>query len=284
MFGLPNYFWFLSLSSISLVLLLYTFIKNRQEFKTILSVYFFISGLSFLLEFIVLVCLNAYTYYPNLIESKWLDSIAGSFTSQAIAVPAAGVFIAAFHLRWKWTAGFSLIFAGIELLFLRLHIYVQHWWSVWYTVVLLFIGFLLAKKWYKAMDDPGGFIKFSTIYLGLNTYSQSLKFFFVVFLSSHRYRTGIFSDPDRDSIFGNSVYLLFITVLMAVMIVFRFKWYFVVFLAFTEWSVSSWLVKNGFIIMESGWRVEYFTLLFTLSLLLFRWIYLKLFDERGFFD
>ncbi|WP_421385084.1 hypothetical protein ACOJQI_10055 [Bacillus salacetis] len=283
MMTLPNFVWYILLSLLSLFLLIYTFIIKRKEFKKVLSVYMFISGLSFIVDFIILVCFKAYTYNPEILESEWFDSIMGSFTSQAIAVPAAAVFLTAFQLGWQWIFLFTAILTGIELFFLNIDIYKQYWWSTVYTAVLLPIGFRLSQKWYHALSDPKKIVELSTIYLGLNTYAQSLKFFLVVSFSSHQYQVGLFSDPLRDSIFGNSIYLLIITVIMSLIIVFCFKWYIAVILIVLEWAVTKWLEVSGILKLAPHWNTGYFSLLFVATLLLFRWIYIKVFEKERFF-
>jgi hypothetical protein len=284
MFDVPNYIGYLLISVISVVLLIYTFIKDRKNTNRNFSVYFFIAGLSFILEFFILVCFNAYQYRPHVFNYTWHDNILGSFTSQALAIPSAAVFLAAFQLSWLWIAGLSLFFVMVELLFLYLNIYGHHWWSIVYTAILLPIGFTIAQKWFKWMTGKSNFIRFFTIYLGLNTYAQTLKYFLYVFMATHQYRIGVFSDQHRDSIFGNSIYLAIITVLMTYVIVFKFKWYWAAAVACLEWVLTSILVRFDILILGDHWRIGYFPLLLLSTLILFRWIYLKLFNEEGFFE
>ncbi|EDL65504.1 hypothetical protein [Bacillus sp. SG-1] len=283
MVSMPNYTWYILLSLIALIILFSTFIFKNHEFKRVLSVYFFISGLSFILDFIILICFNAYAYTPGVFDLKWLDNVFGSFTSQGLAVPSAAVFLAAFQLNWVWIFIVTAVLAGAELTFLHMDIYHHYWWSTIYTALLLPVGFRLARVWYTSMLVPKKAAMVLTIYLGLNTYAHSLKFFMVSLSSSHYYRIGVFEDPIRDSIFGNSIYLFFITILMALVIVFYFKWYWGLLLVLLECGFTYMLVKSGIMVLGPQWHPVYFCLLFAVTLLLFRWIYIKIFVSEPFF-
>ncbi|WP_409254132.1 hypothetical protein V1502_09610 [Bacillus sp. SCS-153A] len=148
---LPNFTWYLLLSLSGLIILFTTFFLKRHEFKRVLSVYLFISGLSFILDFIILICFNAYGYMPGVFEQKWFDNVLGSFTSQGIAVPSAAVLLAAFQMHWIWILLVTAILAGVELTFLHMDIYLHHWWNTVLTGGLLPIGFMLSMFWDKTM-------------------------------------------------------------------------------------------------------------------------------------
>ncbi|MFE8702875.1 hypothetical protein ACFYKX_19910 [Cytobacillus sp. FJAT-54145] len=273
----PNYLWYIILLSISVTVFVIT-LKENRNWKRLLQTLFFISGLSYVVDFIVLVLLNGYTYKPNLVETHWFDSVFGSIFSQAITVPIAAMAIAGLNLGLGWIIGISMLLMGVEEVFLALNIYEHNWWKTWYTGSLLIIGFMLAKLWYKLLENPYKLVKFMTMYMTLIVYANSMRFFMVVFFETHYYNVDWFSNSIRDSIAGNALYLLIWMIPVTLVVMFGFKWYWILLMLGVEWIIDQLLIKNGLLIITSNWSIAGFILILLITLILFRFIYIKWFD------
>ncbi len=108
-------------------------------------------GFAYLFEYPTLNIFHGYKYKPSIMKNRVFDSILGAIFSQAFYVPVTATLLTLFKKGWKWKVSASMIYYGIELLFLRLRIYQVTWWKSIYTPVLLTIYFFISDGFYKAL-------------------------------------------------------------------------------------------------------------------------------------
>lgn len=276
---IPNYVWYLGLLLVSLIAFVIVLMKTKRK-KQIIQTYFFIFGSSYFVDFVVLILFNGYEYKPHFIDSLWIDSTLGSIFSQGIAVPIASIVIAGFHLRWKAILTTTILFLGIEGLFLYLGIYEHHWWKVWYTGLLLPIGFYLAKFWYQLLINPSKQVKFVTIYMTLVGYSTTLKFFLVLLLTSHFYSVGWFNDQVRDHLAANALYIFIYMIFVTTVIVLKFNWRWIIGILSFEVLLDYFFIQIGILKLAAHWGIHYFVLLLIITLILFRKLYVNWFPKK----
>ncbi|HEX9063051.1 MAG TPA: hypothetical protein VF941_22995, partial [Clostridia bacterium] len=122
-----NSYYYLGLSIISLLLLIFICYRKGTIQSLLLSL--ILVQLAYLGETVIYIFFGSYQYYPKLIKyNSYYDSNMGALTSNLLAVPVLAAFIAAFELNWIWILFFTGLLAGIEWLFVSLHIYELHWW------------------------------------------------------------------------------------------------------------------------------------------------------------
>ncbi|MFD2670404.1 hypothetical protein [Marinicrinis sediminis] len=206
---LPNSFWFTLLTIVSYVLFFITLYIKREAI--LVPLLLGISGLIYVVEYLILVLLNSYTYNPNYLEREYLDNILGSVPSNFVSVPIAATIIAAFRLGWKWIIAIDLMFVAIEIGFLKMEIYFHHWWELAYTATLFPILFLISRYWLHLLRTAQvKWLRWTTVYLMTMSLIVTIDFFLVVFVEPLLFTPGWFEDPYKDHIAGSAMYYMFV--------------------------------------------------------------------------
>lgn len=215
MVALPNSFWFYALTFISSILFIFTLWKKDKN----------ITGLAFIFDYIIFILFNAYVYKPHIFKEQWLDSGFGSVVSQGVAVPIVATFLIEFKLRWYWYRIFTFVFMGIEKWYTRANIYEQYWWKFAYTFIFILFAFLIARFWYKKLDEPNAIVKFLTTYMAIITIENLVFLYLYVFLETHNFAPGWFSDISRDHVAGNAFYIFVYSLLFAYIFCNPLRWF-----------------------------------------------------------
>lgn len=155
---------FIFLLLIHSVLLAFSFYRSNDR-KRLFVLLFSNIGMAYLFEYIVLNVFRGYQYKAFFIKNKELNNILGAIFSQAIFVPFTALFITSMHWGWKAKCLFTLYFAAVETLFLRIGIYKQNWWRTIYTSIFLPIFFTLSDKWYEHLKRRTPFVMFTSLFL-----------------------------------------------------------------------------------------------------------------------
>lgn len=274
----PNYFWFFVLSGISLIVFIITIITHKEK-KRLVQTYFFISGLAYIVDYFILIIFHGYDYKPNLIKTFWFDSTLGSIVSQGLAIPTAASVIAAFHYPFVMIILTTISFIGIEELFIKFELYDHHWWRTWITFLLLPICFYLAKFWYEKLKNPTRVVRYITMYLTISVYSNTLQFLLIVVFSTHLYSVEWFSDPYRNTLALNALIIFLFMFLITFVVMFQFKWYWIAGVLFFKWLLDDFLVKKELLFLAENWNLFYFSILHLITIVLFRFIYVKWFTN-----
>ncbi|MCA1062122.1 hypothetical protein QTG56_19465 [Rossellomorea sp. AcN35-11] len=243
---MANWVPFISISMISLFLLTWLVIKNRHFSALIILFWLFISGLAYVFEYIIFVMFNSYSYHPHILTNNYNDSVLGSISSQAFAVPIAIVFIVVNHLKINKIALIIGAFFLIETWFTHSDLYSHHWWQSYYTTLILIVAVILSKIWWQLLAEHcNHYVLFITLFFALSTVSLSLAWIVSSILELYFIPLNRFSDPSRDVIAGNALYIWFVTYFYALVIFFRngdFK--------YTICTILFLLVIEGFMIGE----------------------------------
>lgn len=188
--------------------------------------FFTLTGLAYIFEYIVLVLLKAYRYYPKFFKRVYFDNILGASISQFFIVPAIATFITNFKLKIHWKLFFSGYLMIIEIIFKKLKIYKQFWWKTIYTGVFTIVFFLFSDYFYKSLyrigDKP--LLKGITVFLKSFTLYSTYMFYLVVLFNAYFFKVPWFKDGARGHIAFATLYSLFISVLYTAIFVLRKKW------------------------------------------------------------
>lgn len=203
---MPNVFWYVGLAVVSVCLIGYTLWKTRDG--RLLALHFCLAGLIDPLEYFVLILFSSYQYFPTAISDVWIDNIIGAIASNDLIIPAVAVAAAAFRLRLAWLLVLSVLFMGVEWLFLHLDLFGLFWWKTMYTGIGIFLFFLIGQYLWRTIQRGHAskpFLFFYTFFVYLFVYGTS----HIIqghFLDIHDLKVGWFPDPIRDQLaFGELI-------------------------------------------------------------------------------
>lgn len=201
---------FIILVLVSSIVFFYVLYKKRDV--KLLYLFGFMIGLAYALEYVIFVLLDSYHYDPGITSSRFIDGMFGSIASQAFAFPVAAITVVAYEWKFKQYIWVAVFFMGVEELFLALHIYEHEWWKTIYTGILMTIGFAIAKIWYYWMKTRySTFLHVATLYFLMIAINCSIMFVASTILHLYYYKVGLFSDPNRDHINMNTIYVVVMT-------------------------------------------------------------------------
>ncbi|MEO2076960.1 MAG: hypothetical protein ABGX20_16445 [Bacillus sp. (in: firmicutes)] len=197
---MPNYFFYLVLILISIMLFIFSW--KKAENKKMIIFYLCMAGSIYYFEFLILVVFKGYEYIPGVFKEPYFDNIFGANVSDGFIVPLATVFIAIFDLGIGWIAMIVLIFLGIEELFLFLKVYKQFWWKTLYTALSLPIQFALGKwVWYLIRFHSKRFIvRLGTLYFANITIQATFLYYFSAVFEVIYYKVNWFEEQTRGHI------------------------------------------------------------------------------------
>lgn len=258
-----NSWWYLGLGILSLILLIYTCFK--KNWGRCLLLFMIMIGLGYIIEAIIYNFLHSYQYYPKFIKhSSFYDSNLGAIASNAFALPVAATFIATFRKNWFWILAITGIFAGIEWLFLELHIYTHNWWKIGYTALGLPFYFTMAKVLYQKILFPlSGFMHSIILFLITGTLSGDLHIFPIMFFSNRYYEIGWFKNQAQDTTAFAAIFYLSASFFYVWVAKFHWKnkWIKYVLTVFCMFTVNIILQKVGILYSLVWWDPWYYLIL-----------------------
>lgn len=265
-----NSYWYIGLIFLSLLLLLYTCFKVRST--SVLLLFAAMIGWGYIVETVIYNFLGSYEYYPKLIQyDAFYDSVMGAISSNAFSLPVIATIISAFRLNWIWIILFTGLFVGIEWLFMKLHIYIHHWWRLEYTALGLPGYFALAKVFYRRIIHPlHGFLHTIILYLITGAISGTLHLVTFMFLQNRYYRPGWFADRGHDTVAFFAVYYLCDSLFLVMLAKLSWKrqWPKYVLAAIFFLTVTIILGKLGILQSNVWWDRPYYIALPLLVLLI----------------
>ncbi|UJF32484.1 hypothetical protein [Paenibacillus hexagrammi] len=160
-----NAICYVGLASLSVMLLVYVFIRKRNYASLLL--FLAMIGFGYIVEYVIYVLLDSYRYYPKLLShNSYYDSSMGAIASNMLSLPSVATMIASFHMGWIPAIVSAIVFVGIEWGFLRLGIYEHHWWRLMYTGISLPFYFRFAVFLMNKIEKSArGFYKESFCFL-----------------------------------------------------------------------------------------------------------------------
>lgn len=262
---MPHFYWYGGLVVIALALLGYTIWKIRDV--RLLVLHFFLAGLIDPLEYFILILFPSYQYFSAITGKLWIDNMLGSFSSNDFIVPAVAVAAAAFRLRKGWLALISVLFMGVEWLFLRLDLYGHFWWETIFTGIGIFL-FLLIAQWIWSvvqrgtMNKPTLFFYLFCVCLflyGTCHFSQAH------LLDVHDIRVGWFPDPLRDHIAFSELLEGVVALVVAAAYFWRTPGKIAALTVLI--ALDAVLLARGIIQVDNAWELVFYVLLQVISLI-----------------
>lgn len=275
---MSNVFWYALLGVFSILMVVYTFIK--KEFRIHLALYIFTMGLAFFMEYLVLVLLNAYAFYPLMLNDRWFDNTVGSSLSQALFIPSFLMVLNAFRFN---LSGILLALFGVFLIeefFIWKELYTHFWWRSSYTLIILFISIFVLKAWQKMLKDKSPIAKFVTMYMAVTTSLQGITIFIQALFEPYRYSIGWFTLSSRDSIAFNTAYWIAYSVILAVILQYLFSYLTLSLLLMGDFLLNCFLQKLGVLYVEQFWHPALLSVVLIFIMLLMHKLKSYLFPEN----
>ncbi|PFA66335.1 hypothetical protein CN378_13615 [Bacillus sp. AFS015802] len=250
---MANWVPFVFLSLFSIFVLSIIVVHNRQISARIILFWLFISGLAYVFEYVIFVLFNSYTYHPHILSNNYNDSVLGSISSQAFSVPVAITYIVLYRLSISRIAIIIGVFFLIETWFIYTDLYEHHWWESYYTTFFLIISVMLAKTWWKLLEDRSNhYVQFITLFFALSTISLSFAWILSSLLHLYLIPLNFFSNPVRDLIAGNAMYIWFTTYFYSLVIFFRNgDWKYTLWSILFLFSVEAFMFQEGVLVIDS---------------------------------
>ncbi|TKD68844.1 hypothetical protein [Pseudalkalibacillus hwajinpoensis] len=245
---MANYIPYLLLTVISIGVLIWIFVSTKD--LSYLTHYFFIAGLAYVFEYIILILLNSYTYKPHLLSIGVYDSIVGDLSSQAFSVPAAAIVVTAYQVRLKGVFSLVMLFIGIEEMFLYLNIYDHNWWRTYYTGIFLLVTFFLVKVFYNLILDYT-LIRFVALFFSLIFFLSNKLFLLFLALPDFYFHVGWFENIYRDNITFST--LLIICKSLFIVLALYIRRYSILGFLFLFAIFDYYLVKIGTLHVPNGY-------------------------------
>jgi hypothetical protein len=260
-----NSYWYIGLSLISLTLLVYIcFIKKRVRsfFHFLIMV-----QIAYMIETVIYIFLSSYQYYPKILKNyAFYDSNMGALTSNLLAIPVIATFLTTFQLGWFWIFAFIGLFAGVEWLFIKLHIYTLFWWRIEYTSIGLPFYFLFAKKVYSCLlKSLKGLLHSLFLFICTAPFLGTFHIIPIMVFQNRFYHPGWFTDPAHDTTAFAAIYYVFGTFIVVTAVKLRWKQGWIkLCLLIASFYILTLVLKNSGILDSRVWWDPYYYVIFPL--------------------
>lgn len=258
-YKLGNSFWYILLCILSLILFTYT-LWHRWD-KKLIAIYFFIAGVTYFLEYFVVVIFEGYVYRPMILEDKYFDNVLGAIASDGFVIPMTAVYVAAYKLNFKIRLGIVLFITLIEVFFVRFNLYEHYWWKYLYTILGGTFIYFLAQKWYSKLNSPiSHFTRYITLFFADIAIQASTVFILASIFNMFFYNIDWYANPSRGHIAFATLYIIFISSILVTLVIFRLNWvWYIASLAILS-LIDVLLLKMNILIPNENWSLIYFPL------------------------
>ncbi|CAH1229787.1 hypothetical protein PAECIP111891_06548 [Paenibacillus allorhizoplanae] len=260
-----NSYWYIGLSLISLTLLAYICFK-KNTIRSFLHVLIMVQ-IAYSIETVIYIYLGSYQYHPKIIKNfAYYDSNIGALASNMLAVPVAATFLTTFRLGWFWKIVFIGFFAGVELLFVKLHIYTLYWWRIEYTSLGLPVYFMVAKWIYPYLLHPlKGWLHSLLLFMCTAPFLGTFHIIPIMVFQNRFYHPGWFTDPAHDTTAFASIYYVFGTLIVITLVKLQWKQGWIKLCVLTaSFYILTLVLKNSEILDIRIWWDPYYYVLFPL--------------------
>lgn len=273
-----NTIWYLLLGTLT-VFEMFIVLKKSENHTRIISLFLFISGMTFSIEVVIYCFFKAYNYYPMILPHSPIDDgLAGNLFSQ-FSITATALIIIVSNLKYYWYFIFAGLYGIIEELFLKLGIYSHNWYRTWITVIGLIILFAV---WKRVSKDYSFFIgskkRYISFFFGLYTLHMILVWWPLLLASIVKINMNIFSDPFTSYTFVSFLNLTVLTVICLLVYFSHSKWLSRVIEMLLFYSIFYLSEKFNIIHIKTGWSFVVATI-DILGMLLFVYFLDKLFKK-----
>lgn len=266
-----NTIWYIALAATSAAALAAALIKTKERKKTF-AFFLAVLGFAYLLENILVLIFNAYSYQPMLVQEAFFDAVLGNIFSQ-VSVSSSILFICVLRLSNGWLAGFAVVYYLIDLLFSHLGIYTHNWYRSEYTLAGFLIYGTIVKHWFKKFFSlPSKLLYYITLFFGVFAIAGNLLGTASKLLNIRIFLSGIVPHPSRSHTATAEIYGAVLTAILIALYKWKIHWLCKIPVLLLLLVCQYGLVQSGIIITRTGWWL--FVILLDLFGYLFWVVYL----------
>lgn len=272
---MPNLIWYICLAAVCLASTAWAIYVKREVYKvsTLLVFFMLTASCTWIGEFIVLGLFDAYSYKTGVYDNVWAQNLLGHLILNTTLYPSTAIVMVAFSLRFGWIFCVAAFFSLLEFLFVKIHLYEQHWWNYYMTPIVVVIFLLLSKSWFNNIKN------------GCIGAIRILTFYFVAMLIIHSpapilllmgkqyYHLNFINRTFEDKYLSSIIIIFFYHLLEALFVVqlIRIKrksyWWILPFII--SISIQSMFAKLGILVLEDGWKLIYTLIIYEVCITLF---------------
>ena len=247
-----NTIWYVLLGITSVVALIVIVSKpDYRKFNIAFS--FTVLGLVYSIETVLIGSYGgAYSYYPKISENAFLDTVMGNHFSQ-VSISTTLVLLAVYKSSTIWIFISAVIYSLIELLFLELGIYEQHWYKTWLTFLGIIVLALLIKKWYHRMLNlPKFWMYYLTLFFAVQS-SYGLTRAAFIYGKFRMINFNVYPDVFKDNLILIQIPLLIVINIMINVYRLKPSWIVKCIVFISLFFIQFLLTKIGIITIRHGW-------------------------------
>lgn len=248
---------YILLCIISTVLFVYSLLKKKDN--KLIVLYFFIAGMTYFLEYMVVVLFDGYVYYPRILKNQYYDNILGAVVSDAFTIPMVAVLVAAFSLNLKKIFFIATVITIIEVIFIKTKLYEHHWWRYYYTFGGAVIVYHYSKNLLALMRKRiSKVIRYISLFFSNLLIHSSAVFILAAILNLYFYNIHWFENPYRSHVAFASAYIIIISAIFAFLVAFKLKWVWVCSGLLLLSIADIILLKVNILTMSESWSLGNF--------------------------
>ena len=247
-----NTIWYVLLAITSIISLVFVVIKSRNR-KFTIAFTLAILGFTYLLESILAVSFNSYTYYPKIVDDSFQDAVLGNMFSQ-VSISCTTALIIVYNLSYRWYFLIAFIYYLIENLFVNLGIYRHFWYRSIYTFVGLVLLFWFVKMCYNKLIASSEYIThYIPLFLGAFALAGNTIILPFKLLEMQIFKADFYDSLSKNHTAANIIYIFFLLNILIHLHRWKFHWAYkgiaFAILFFTQYI----LYKAGIIYFKNGW-------------------------------
>ena len=247
-----NTLWYILLLITSIFSIILTLYKTNN-LKFTIAFLFSVIGFTFVLEAILTIGLNAYTYHPKIVSDRFLDAVFGNYFSQ-ISISSTALLITIFNLSYIWYFVFAFIYYLIEELFVKLGIFEHFWYKSIYTLIGFIPFFWFVKKWYQgAKDSVNYYVNYISLFLSVFTINSFTIILSQRLLGIQIFKGNFFTEMSKDHTTTGLIYQFFQINILIVLYKSRLHWVKKGMVFLFLFIVQYLLYSAGFLYIGDGW-------------------------------
>lgn len=257
--------WYFIVAVIGVGIAAFTLYK-KKNISIFIAFYLFAASITFLGEYFALAIFNGYAYKPGVFMDYFKENILGHLILNTTLYPGIAILIVAFSLSYSRIFLISVAFVLIEVLFVKLQIYEQHWWRYYMTDIAIFLYGIIVKKWFTKLNQHmNGFPRYITFYFIFELIIHS-PFVFLLLSRKIYFSFGWDENIYRDSTLLSVIYHSFLSFICVFFVCFLQKsfWKMVPILIFLLSDLI--LIRMNILVIQDGWNFFYLALIRTICL------------------
>ena len=250
-----NTIYYIGLFATSVLTLVIIFTKTPER-KKIVVFYFAVLGLTYWMEALLVLILNAYSYYPMITpDDRFFDTVLGNIFSQ-VSVSASAVLLCVLGLSNWWLLGFAVIYYILDMLFAGLGIYAHHWYHSIYTLAGFLIFARIVAYWYRTViGSPSVKTFYPTLFLSVFGFASNLLNTALKLLDIRVFQSGIFPlDPSRDHTATALIYGPVLILISIALYRWKTRWYCKGFVFLLLLICQYGLIQLEVLRIQPGWQ------------------------------